>query len=98
MTRGTHGDSNVSLESSRRFGGVFHDPGMSQDSLNGKSVHGVVFQKPVDQISSALAHVGRIRELHLQHSGNSQAVPQGVVELHKEYLSDSLCRYPRAVW
>lgn len=54
--------------SGRRFGGVLHDPRVSHYSLDGKSVHWVVLQKSVDQVSAALTHMSWVGELNLKRN------------------------------
>lgn len=55
------------IQSCRFLGGVFENPGVGQDSLDGKSVHGIVLKQPGNQVfsSSTDGSLCRVSILHL---------------------------------
>lgn len=51
------------------FGGTLDHPGVSQDSLDGEPVHGVVLQQPGNQVFGSGTDIGlsRVSVLHLDN-------------------------------
>ncbi len=59
--------------------GVLQHPRVHHDTLDRETVHGVVFEQAVYQVSATLAHMRRVCELNLERSREREMVTHNIL-------------------